>query len=290
VLQPWDLPPKDFDSSLITAAADSAKKCDAALVFVGTTGKLEAEERDRDGLELPFHQDELIRAVAAANPRTVVVIFGGTPTSIDPWIKEISGLVQAFFLGQETGTILADVLFGSVNPSGKLPYSYLKNYRQSPAFGHYRNPDMKAPYDEGIYVGYRYLDKNKLTPSFPFGFGLSYTKFAYDRMSVAKTGSRAYAIRVRVRNTGTMAGDEIVQAYVSEKKCSIDRPIKELKGFARLHLSPGEAKIAIIALNERSFAYCDVTKPGWTVDPGTFDILVGASSADIRCRKTIKVD
>jgi beta-glucosidase len=286
----WDLPPKSSDRSLIADAAKVAKNCDVALVFVGATEDLESEERDRDGLELPFHQDELIAAVAAANPRTIVVITGGTPVIISKWINQVAGLVQAFFLGQETGNILSDILFGAANPSGKLPFSYIADYSQSPAFGHYRNPDMKAPYDEGIYVGYRYLEKNKLAPSFPFGFGLSYTKFSYSNLKINKVAGRSYRVLVDIQNTGSAAGDEIVQLYVTDLKSSIDRPLKELKGFARVSLAPGRKKTTVIGLDERSFAYFDAPKNVWTVEPGEFEILVGASSGDIRCRKSIRVE
>jgi len=285
----WDWPAPAIDTARFNAAILAAKSCDAAVLFVGSSDSIEGEDHDRTEMELPGFQSALVAAVAKVNPRTIVVINGGTPAIVKPWIDHVPSLIQAFFLGQETGSSLAKVIFGDVNPSGRLPYSYIAGYDQSPAFKDYRAQSVTARYDEGIYVGYRYLDKNNLTPSFPFGHGLSYTTFEYSKIKTRKLGPQSFDVDVTVQNTGTRPGREIVQTYVSEPKCSVDRPVKELKAFTPVDLAPGEKKTVTMHLDSRSFAYYDTVKASWVVEPGKFEILMGASSRDIRLTKKISV-
>lgn len=286
----WDWPLPAIDIARFNAAIAAAKACDAAVLFLGSSDSIEGEDHDRSELTLPGFQATLARAVAAVNPRTIVVINGGTPVVLKPWADSVKALVQAFFLGQETGSSLARVLCGDVNPSGKMPFSYITGPEQSPAMEHYRNQDITAPHSEGIYVGYRWLEKNKLTPSFPFGHGLSYTTFAYSKPTATKRGRYDWDIAATIKNSGARAGVEVVQAYVSDPVCSADRPAKELKGFAPVKLSPGESKTVTIRLNERSFAFYDTTAAKWKVEPGDFNILLGSSSQDIRLTKAIKIE
>lgn len=278
------------DEKLIEEAVKVAKAADVALLFVGTNDQIESEGFDRTGgLQLLAEQDKLISAVAAANPRSVVVMYSGTTVLADKWLSKIPAMVQAFFPGQEGGNAIAQLLFGKENFSGKLPFSYLASYDQSPAYKGYMDSSLRAPYSEGIYVGYRYLEKNKLKPQFPFGYGLSYTTFEYKGLVILKTGDYTFDVSLKVQNTGTREGSEIVQLYVAPNAPAVDRPLKELKGFAKVKLQPGEEKTVTFKLNKRSFSRFDAGKKGWIADPGNYDIIIGASSADDRLTKRIRI-
>ncbi|MCX7987588.1 MAG: glycoside hydrolase family 3 C-terminal domain-containing protein [Bacteroidales bacterium] len=276
----------NFDA--VAEAAKIAAQADMAIVFAGANEMLESEGRDRDGLELPGKQEQLVLAVAKANPNTVVVLNGGTPTKTKNWLSKVRALVHMYYLGQETGNAIAQVLSGDFNPSGKLPFSFIADYNQSPAFKDYKK-SLKVPYSEGVFVGYRYLDKNKMEPTFPFGFGLSYTTFEYKNLRITAQGSRRYTATVEISNTGTRAGDEVVQLYIAPPQSTIERPLKELKAFARVSLNPGETKTVTLYLKERDFAYWDINANGWKVEPGKYQILLGSSSKDIRLSDTIDV-
>jgi len=276
----------NFDA--IAEAAQVAAKADMAIIFAGANDMLESEGRDRDGLELPGKQEQLIMAVAKANPNTIVVLNGGTPTKTSNWLNKVKALVHMYYIGQETGNAIAQVLAGDVNPAGKLPFSFIADYNQSPAFKDYKKT-LKVSYSEGIFVGYRYLDKNRLEPTFPFGYGLSYTTFAYKNLKIADRGNRRYTVSVDVTNTGQRAGDEVVQLYIAPPTSAVERPLRELKGFGRVSLNPGETKTVTINLKERDFAYWDINTNGWKVDPGKYQILVGASSRDIRLTDAIEI-
>jgi beta-glucosidase len=285
----WDADMMNKNSDPIYQASEVAKRCDVAVVFAGASDYIESEGRDRNGLELPGKQDELIEAVVKANPNTIVVINGGTSVKVDKWIKQVKGLVNMFYSGQETGNAIASILFGNVNPSGKLPFSFISDYNQSPAFKEYKDKSLKIHYNEGVFVGYRYLDINNLEPAFPFGFGLSYTTFEYSNLSVKQLQDKNFEISLRVRNTGKVPGDEIVQLYVSEIECSVPRPVKELKSFSRVTLDPDEEKIVTMKLHDRSFAFWDNVTKNWKIEPGEFEILIGSSSRDIRLKHIITI-
>jgi len=287
----WDLPVTKARNDMITEAVKAATGADAAIVFAGTSDSFESEGYDRiGGLYLPGNQDELILAVAKANPRTIVVLNTGTPVIMKSWLGNIPALIEAFFPGQEGGNAIAEILFGKCNPSGKLPFSFISGYDQSPAYKGYKDKSLEAHYSEGIYVGYRYLEKNNLTPTFPFGFGLSYTTFEYSDLKTEKISNDSYNVMVKIKNTGKIAGGEIVQLYVGDNHSSVPRPLKELKGFSKIFLEPGEEKEVSIPLNFRSFAYYDMNGKQWKIDPGNFELLVGSSSTDIKLRTLITIE
>jgi beta-glucosidase len=281
----------DYDvlvkQDLIADAVNIAKSADRAIIFAGLFDGVESEGLDPATMDLPSKQKELIMAVAQANPNTIVVLNGGIPLRVEPWLKDVKGLIDIFYLGQETGNAIASVLFGDVNTFGKLPFSFIKEPIQSPAFAVYKNLEVK--YEEGIFVGYRYLDKNKLEPQFPFGYGLSYTSFEYTNMKVRDIEGKLFEVSVDVKNTGKVKGDEIVQLYITDKECSVPRPVKELKGFSRVTLNAGETKTITMKLKPRDFAFWDVISNNWKVESGEFDLLVGSSSRNIKVLQTITI-
>ena len=286
----WDLPVQKVKNTMIADAVKAARSADVAIVFAGTSDSFESEGFDRiGGLNLPGNQNELIKAVAEANPRTIVVLNTGTPVITENWLGKVPALLEAFFPGQEGGNAIAEILFGKHNPSAKLPFSFISGYNQTPAYEGYMDKNLQAPYSEGIFVGYRYLEKNKLTPTFPFGYGLSYTTFSYSGLTVAGNDNGTYRVTLKVKNTGKVAGSEIVQLYVADDHSKIARPVKELKGFSKVTLDPGQEKEVTMTLDSRSFAWYDVTKKDWNVVPGNFVIMAGSSSADIRLKTDLLI-
>jgi beta-glucosidase len=263
---------------------------------VGRYPKLEGEGFDVKTMDLPAGQDELIAAVEAVNPHTIVVLNTGDPVTMTKWIGKTPALVEMWYGGQEGGHALASILFGEANPSGKLPVSLPKKFEDSPAYGHYPGENLKVDYAEGIYVGYRYYDTKNVEPQFPFGFGLSYTKFEYSGLKVVPftefggtNGVPAYVIQAKVRNTGARAGAEVVQLYVHDGHSKIDRPVRELKGFQRVELKAGETKTVEFKLDRAALSYWSPEKKDWAADPGTFEIQIGASSRDIRLRAPLEL-
>ena len=203
------------------------------------------------------------------------------------WIEQVPAIVDMWYGGQEGGNAIADVLFGDADPSGKLPVSFVKEWKDSPAYGHYPGENLQVDYAEGIYVGYRYFDKQKIEPLFPFGYGLSYTKFDYSDLMISpnRTSSGApVEVSLRVRNGGTRPGAEVVELYVHDGHSSEDRPVQELKGFRRVELAPGESKDVRFTLDRDAMAFYSTAKKDWVTEPGQFDVLVGASSRDIRVK------
>ncbi|MCX6283948.1 MAG: glycoside hydrolase family 3 C-terminal domain-containing protein, partial [Bacteroidetes bacterium] len=286
----WDLPVDKIKNTMIAEAVEAARTADIAIVFAGTSDSFESEGFDRTGgLKLPGSQDELIKAVAEANPKTIVVLNTGTAVITGPWLGKVPALLEAFFPGQEGGNAVAEILFGKQNPCAKLPFSFISGYDQTPAYKHYMDKDLDAPYAEGIFVGYRYLEKNKLIPTFPFGFGLSYTTFEYSGLKVETGANNTYKVSLTVKNTGKLKGSEVVQLYIGDDHSKVHRPIKELKGFARVSLEPGQEKKVIMTLNSRSFSYYDTAGKKWKYEPGSFEIMAGSSSADIRLRTKLMV-
>jgi len=287
--------PELSPDELIERAVIAARQADVAIVFAGLNHELhfDSEGADKLDLRLPFHQPELIEKIVAANPRTVVVVMAGGPTEMDPWIAKVPAVLQGWYLGMEAGNALAEVLFGDVNPSGKLPCTFPRQLADSPAhtFGPEAYPGTGrggiVQYKEGLFVGYRWFDTHKIEPLFPFGYGLSYTTFAYDGLGIAvPTGTIAKTvpptIECDVTNTGTRAGAEVVQVYVAAPQASVPRPTKELKGFAKVFLQPGEKKHVSIPLNPRAFAYYSPERKAWIAEAADYQILVGSSSRDIR--------
>jgi len=276
----WTLP----GTTRFQEAADAARRADVAVVCAGTLGT-EGEGQDRPSMDLPQDQDALIAAVAAANPRTVVVLNNGTPCRMTGWLDRVPALVEAWFPGQEGGRALAAVLFGDVNPSGKLPTTLAARREDYPDAGHFPGVNNQVDYAEGIYVGYRHFDKAKVAPLFPFGFGLSYTTFRYGPLRLADpalTPGHTATATIDVTNTGSRAGAEVVELYVHDPAPKIDKPLRELKGFGKVALEAGETETVTFTLPPRAFAYCDVPGKRWKADAGVYDIEAGASSRDIR--------
>lgn len=298
---------RDFRSpeQLVADAVKAAKEADMVLYFGGLnkSNHQDAEDFDRLTMDLPYGQNELIDAIVKANKNTVVVNISGTGVAM-PWVNKVPAVLQAWYLGNETGNAIADVLSGDVNPSGKLPYTYyadlmqcgahkLGEYPGTPAKDKFGNEIFDMPYNEGIYVGYRFIDKNKLKPTFPFGHGLSYTTFKYGKATVDKASAKkgeTFTITVPVTNTGSREGKETVELYISDLKSSVDRPVKELKGFSKVSLLPGETKDVKFTINEADLSFFDADKHEWVCEPGDFEALIGASSADIRSKVKFNVN
>ncbi len=271
----------------IAKAAHLASESDLAIIFAGMPEGFESEGSDRPHMRLPGAQDSLIQAVLAANPRTIVVLNAGSPVEM-PWADQVPAILEAYYPGQEGGNAVARVLLGEVNPSGKLTVTFPKRLEDTPAYINYPG-GKEVSYGEGIFVGYRYYDQKDLAPLFPFGHGLSYTSFEYSNLRVLgdyKIGE-TLEVSVTVTNTGAVAGQEVVQLYVGDEESSLARPPKELKGFAKLALAPGESQKAVFKLDSRAFAFYDPHKSTWVVEPGVFRILVGSSSRDIRAEAEV---
>src|ERR1700678_2661379 len=270
-----------------------AANTDAVILVVGDNARVESEGFDRKTLDLPPGQDELIAAVVKANHNTVVVFNAGAPVNVSRWVNDVPALVDAWFGGQETGHAVADVLFGDVNPSGKLPFSYVNELKESPVYGNYPGENLQVKYAEGIYVGYRYFDKHGIAPQFPFGYGLSYTNFGYSDLKIKPAAGSAQAqtfeVRLKVRNEGKRAGAEVVELYVHDGHSSVDRPVKELKGFRRVELAPGESGGVTFKLDRGALSYYSTEKKAWVAEPGKFEVLVGASAADIRVKGALEL-
>jgi beta-glucosidase len=272
-------------------AVNAAKNADTVVFFGGMPDGFETEGDDRSDMELVGRQDELIKAIARVNPRTVVVLNTGSPVSM-PWVDDVAGIVEAFFPGMENGNAIANVLLGRVNPSGKLPVTFPRRLQDSPAYINASYPGCReVNYGEGIFVGYRYFDKVEIEPLFPFGHGLSYTQFKYGKMTFPKKIGKGQAIKVAVEvtNAGKRAGAEVVQLYVHDVSSSLVRPVKELKAFKKVFLRPGEKRKIELQLDERSLAFYDPHKKSWIAEPGRFELLIGSSSRDIRLKNTFEL-
>lgn len=270
----------------IEHAVALASTADVAVICAGLTGEWDSEGQDRPHMDLVGRQNELIGRVAAANPRTVVVLQTGGPVTM-PWLNQVAGVMQAWYPGQECGNAIADVLFGAVNPSGKLPQTFPVRLEDNPAFINYPGENGRVRYGEGIFVGYRYYDKKRVEPLFPFGFGLSYTSFAYANLRLsaeAITPDGQLTVTVDVTNTGRRPGQEVVQLYLHDVSASLTRPPKELKAFAKVALAPGETKTVTLTLDRQALAYWDDAQQAWVAEAGEFEVLVGSSSQDIRAR------
>lgn len=270
-----------------------AKMADVAVVSVGYGPSTEGEGLDRT-YQLPFGQEELIQAVAAVNPHAIVVLTAGGSVATQGWLDKVPALLQTWYAGQEAGNALEKILFGEVNPSGKLPMSWEKKIEDNPTYkNYYEAPGSRdVNYAEGIFLGYRYYDKSHVKPLFPFGFGLSYTSFAFSNLEVTpQVASQTGPITVGfdVKNTGSRPGAEVAQVYVGDPSATVPRPVKELKGFSRVSLAPGESSHVTVTLNRRSLAYWDTNTHNWKVDAGKFVVYVGDSSRNIKLQQSFDV-
>jgi len=285
---------------LIDSAVAAAKKSDVAVVVGGWThgynnyswndNAFDAEGVDKPDMTMPFGQDRLIEAVVKANPRTVVVLMGGGPVDMTRWIDQVPAAVEAWYWGSEGGTALAEILFGLVNPSGKLPISFPKTLAESPAhaLGQFPGDSTTVEYDDDIFVGYRYFDTRKIKPQFAFGHGLSYTTFDYSHLTVTTQG-RSAVVSLSLTNSGRVAGAEVVQVYVKQNHCTLRRPEKELKGFEKVFLQPGETRKVTITLQKDAFQYYNDLRHAWVADAGDFTISCGSASDDIRASGIISI-
>jgi len=280
-----------FDQNLIDEAAAVAKSADVALLFLALPTSDESEGYDRKDLTLTEHQIALIEAVTAVQQQTVVILNSGSAITMQPWIEKVNVVLLAWMMGQAGGGAVADILFGDVNPSGKLAETFPIALEDTPAYINYPGEAGEVRYGEGLYVGYRYYDARNSPVQFPFGFGLSYTTFEYDHPQVpAKfTDVDGLVVSIDVTNTGKTAGKETVQVYVHDQECTLARPQKELKGFAKVELEPGQTITVSIPLDFRSFAFYHPEHKQWITEDGDFDILIGVSSQDIRHRLTTKM-
>ncbi len=278
------LPPAPED--MLERAVAAASAADAAVVVVGLTAEWETEGHDRASLGLPGRQDELIERVAAENSRTVVVVNAGSPVSMD-WIEQVGAALQLWYPGQESGNALADLLFGDLNPSGRLPTTFPRRLEDNPTHTTYPGEDGKVLYGEGIFVGYRYYDRKKVDPLFEFGHGLSYTEFEYSALTLNASEyseGETIELRLELRNSGERAGQEVVQVYLRDLESSRARPERELKAFAKIALEPGEKRSLELSLDRRSLSSYDPAASAFVPEAGEFEVLVGASSRDIRQR------
>nr|WP_291593488.1 glycoside hydrolase family 3 C-terminal domain-containing protein [Bacteroides sp.] len=284
-----DISEKRSEEELLHEAVELARSADY-VVFVGGLNKSvnqDSEGNDRLSLELPYNQNQLIEALVKVNPNVVVVNISGNAVAM-PWVNRVPAIIQAWYLGSEAGNALASVLLGEVNPSGKLPFTFPVCLEDSPAhaLGEYPG-DENVKYNEGLFVGYRWTDKEKIKPLFPFGYGLSYTTFKYGKAILDKKEmheDETIQITIPVTNTGTRAGAEIVQLYIGDKESSLPRPLKELKGFSKVSLAPGETKVVSFSISKDALSFFDDTRHEWIAEPGKFEVFIAASATDIKSR------
>ncbi len=284
--------PKDesFNQALIDEAVENARSAEVALLYVSLPASKESEGYDRPDLDFSAHQVALINTVTAVQPDTVVILNSGAPVVMSEWIDGAAAVLEAWMMGQAGGGAIADVLYGKVNPSGKLAETFPLKLADTPAYINYPGENGTVRYGEGMFVGYRYYEAKEVPTLFPFGYGMSYTTFEYKNPKVSAETFRdvdGVTVSVEVTNTGEMAGKEIIQVYVHDHKASLVRPQKELKGFTKVELQPGETKTVTISLDFRAFAYYHPAYQQWITEDGEFDVLIGASSADIRCIQTV---
>ncbi len=272
-----------IDEALIVEAKEVAANAETVILFAGLPDRYESEGYDRVHLHIPENQQRLIEAVAEVNSNIVVVLSNGAPIEM-PWLDKVQGLLEGYLGGQALGGAIADILFGDANPSGKLAETFPLTLSDNPSYLYFPGDGDRVEYREGIFVGYRYYDTKKVEPLFPFGYGLSYTTFEYSNLSVSSTEIKdtdSLTVTVNVKNTGAIAGKEVVQLYVKDSDSSISRPEKELKGFEKVELQPGEEKTVTFTLDKRSFAYYNTDLADWHVESGEFELLVGKSSREI---------
>lgn len=281
-----------IDESLVAEAVAAAKDADVAVIFAGLPDAFESEGYDREHMQMPKSQNYLIEEIAKVQPNVVVVLHNGSPVEM-PWLPRVKGVLEAYLGGEAVGEAEYRILLGEVNPSGKLAESFPIRLEDNPSYLYYIGEEDEVEYREGVFVGYRYYDKKKMDVLFPFGYGLSYTEFAYSNLKLDKKSMKdtdTLTVTVDVTNTGKVKGKEIVQLYVGDKESTAIRPVKELRGFEKIELAPGETGTVTFTLNARDFSYYNVQLGDFYVEGGAFDILVGSSSRDIRLEDTVTVE
>lgn len=290
--QGYDKSKDEIDDTLIKDAVNTAKQADTVLVFAGLTEGFEAEGYDRKNIEMPNCHNHLISEIAKANSNTVVVLAGGSVIHM-PWIHEVKALLNSGLGGQAGGSAVAYILMGKVNPSGKTSETYPLEFSDNPTYGNYPGGPVTSEHRESVYIGYRYYDTAKKDVLFPFGYGLSYTTFEYSDIKLSYDNIKdtdTVTVSFKIKNTGSVDGAEVAQIYVADKESTIFRPVKELRAFEKVFLKAGEEKEISAELSRRAFAFWNININDWMVETGEFDILVGASSRDIRLSATITVE
>ncbi len=280
------------DAQLTQEAVKAAKAADVAVVFVGLTEDFEGEGYDRETINMPANHNKLVEDVAAANPNTVVVLAGGSVVLM-PWLDKAKALLNSGLGGQASGAAVANILTGKVNPSGKTTETYPTSFEVNPTFGNYPGGPVTSEHKESVYIGYRYYDSANLDVVFPFGYGLSYTTFEYSDIKLSADKIKdtdKLTVSFRITNTGDVDGAEIAQVYVADKESTIFRPVKELRGFKKVFIKAGESADVSIELDKRAFAFYNVNIGDWCVEAGDFDILVAASSRDIKLSASVYVE
>lgn len=281
----------EINETMLRDARIVAKKADIAVLFIGLTEEYESEGYDRSHLGLPVSHTKLLEEVLEVNKNVVVVLSGGSPVEM-PWINDVKAVLNGYLGGQASGLAVADLLTGKANPSGKLAETYPAALSDTPCYNYYPGTEQTAEHRESVFVGYRYYDSAMKNVLFPFGFGLSYTSFEYSDIKLSADKIKdtdTLTLTYKIKNTGAMAGAEISQVYVSDRESTVFRPVKELRAFNKVYLEPGEEKEISIELSKRAFAYYNVNIMDWHVESGEFDIMVGASSRDIRLEATVNV-
>lgn len=287
----YSLDSNEINNEMIKNAKEAALHSDVAIIFAGLPEKYDSEGSDRTHLRLPDNQNALIEAVAKVQKNTIVVLINGSAIEM-PWIHQVKCILESYLGGQAMAGAVADILFGDVNPSGKLAETFPEKLSHNPSFINFPGEVDRVEYKEGLFVGYKHYDKVDIRPLFPFGYGLSYTSFEYTDISVDKKeilDTENVKVSVKIKNTGKKAGKEIIQLYVKDVESSVIRPVKELKGFEKVTLEPGEEKFVTFTLGKRAFAYYNVKLKDWHVESGNFEILIGKSSEDILLNETVNV-
>lgn len=280
-----------YDEALAAEAVEAARKADKAVIFAGLPDSFESEGYDRSHMRLPECQNRLIGEIIKAQPKTIVVLHNGSPVEM-PWLSDVKGLLEAYLGGQAVGEAVVNILYGKVNPSGKLAETIPYKLSDNPSYLNFGDGE-KTIYHEGVFVGYRYYDTKEMPVAFPFGYGLSYTTFAYSNLKLDKselTEKDTLTVSVDVTNTGDAAGKEIVQLYVRDHSGACMRPDRELKGYEKVSLEPGETKTVTMTLDHRSFAWYNTDLNDWYAASGKYEILIGASSRDIRLSETVQMN
>lgn len=288
----YSLKSDELNESLIEEAVEAAKQASVAVIFAGLPERYESEGFDRKHLNIPDNHRILIEAIAEVQNNIIVVLSNGAPIEM-PWLDKVKGLLEGYLGGQALGGAIADILFGLANPSGKLAETFPKKLIHNPSYLNFPGDGETVEYREGIFVGYRHYDTRDVEPLFPFGYGLSYTSFEYSDLQVDKKqikDAETITVTVKIKNTGGMEGKEVVQLYVRDVESTMPRPEKELKGFEKVSLQPGEEKTVTFELGKRAFAYYNVKLKDWHVETGTFEILVGKSSRNILLRDKVDVE
>ena len=287
----YDTKEDHVDEELVAEAVRAAKEAEVAVIFAGLPDAFESEGYDRQHMRLPECQNYLIREICKVNENVVVVLHNGSPVEM-PWADQVKGILEVYLGGQAVGGATVDVLYGKVNPSGHLAETFPLKLQDNPSYLYYVGEGNKVEYREGVFVGYRYYDTKEMDVLFPFGHGLSYTTFAYSNMKLDKTemnDTETLTVQVDVTNTGDRFGKEVVQLYVMPPKGNVIRPVKELKGFEKIGLHPGETKTVTFTLGKRAFAYYDTDLHAWNVESGSYRIALGQSSRNILANQEVQV-